>query len=119
MFLVIFLQTLQPLDYMATPLCNESAKDTEKAGKSYESSYSKHCPATTVGVETLESVFGLIIYIHPFVILYPSSRWCPSSFSPLPGPLTALLSFNETLFFMTPEFNLSITGVTALVAEFH
>lgn len=35
-----------------SPVWWQRAKDTEKAGKSYKSSYSKHCPAAKVGVGT-------------------------------------------------------------------
>lgn len=68
------------------------------------------------------SMVGLIVLIHPHVIPLQSARWCPFFLWPSlasPGPLVALLSFNETFLFVTPELDFSVTGVTALVAELH
>lgn len=99
------------------------ARDTEKSCKSYKSSYSKHRPAAEVGVGTsCDDGRPDRPYSSLFVIPLKSSRWCPFFLSlcpARPGRLAALLSFNEAFLFMTPELDLSVTGVAALVAELH
>lgn len=116
-------QTLQPLDNMANPLCDGKEQKTQRK----LARATRAVTVNTVQPPRLEwghpvSMVSLIVRSHPLVILLQSSRWCPFFFwlSPAsPGPLAALLSFNETFLFMTPKLNFSVTGVTALVAELH
>lgn len=116
-------QTLQPLDNMANPLCDGKEQKTQRK----LARATRAVTVNTVQPPRLEwghsvSMVGLIVHIHPLVIPLQSSRWCPFFFcsSPEgPGPLAALLSFNETFLFVTPKLNLGVTGVTALVVELH
>lgn len=109
--------------YVKYPVWWKRAKDTEKAGKSYKSSYSEHCPASEVAVRIFcvhswpECPYPSPCNISAFPQdgVLSSSDWAPN----VQDPSAALLRFNETFLFMTPKLNFSVTGVTALVTELH
>lgn len=100
---------VQPLEYVDVPLCNESAKDTEKT----VDGFFKHCPAAKGGGSLCHWV-ALVSHSHPHTFL----QMCPVG-SLFLEPLKTLFSFNETFLFVTSKFNLSVTGMEALVSKLH
>lgn len=55
----------------------------------------------------------------PTVILHTISSECVLFASRFLEPLKTLFSFDETFLFVTSKFNLSVTGMAALVSKLH
>jgi len=97
-----------------SPLC-VMAERAKRHGESWEERQKQRTLSGRRGVESVSP---------PLVRPVQSSGWWPSFFFCSPSPASpgisaSLLSLDETFLFVTPELDLCVAGLTALVAELH